>query len=179
MQCCVIGCKQLAARADMRQHVAAHLLLGEVDLGLGDQACGFCGAVVSNARCTPGWGSGSRGATIKVTAEGCPCEHSKMSYKAALNSTPKAPSTNVPMKCRHCQKVVWKYHMLSHCDVCSKLPANYQLDGDDEQQLCISSKEYEAVLKKHKASAEKQQQRLREIQAEYEGFAAEFWKLLL
>jgi hypothetical protein len=34
----------------------------------------------------------------------------------------------------------------------------------------------------HKATAEKQQQqqqRLRDVQAEYEGFEAEFWKLLL
>jgi hypothetical protein len=50
------------------------------------------------------------------------------------------------------------------------MPANYQFDGDDEQQLCISRKEYAAVLKKHKATAEKQQQRLRDVQAEYEGF---------
>jgi hypothetical protein len=35
------------------------------------------------------------------------------------------------------------------------------------------------VLKKHKATAEKLQQRLRDVQAEYEGFEAEFWKLLL
>ena len=69
--------------------------------------------------------------------------------------------------------------MLAHWDVCTKMPANYQLDGDDEQQLCISRKEYAAVLKKHKATAEKQQQRLRDVQAEYEGFEAEFWKLLL
>lgn len=54
VRCCVRGCKQAVARPEMRQHVAAHLLLGEVTLEQGDQACGFCGAVVSNARCTPG-----------------------------------------------------------------------------------------------------------------------------
>jgi hypothetical protein len=52
--------------------------------------------------------------------------------------------------------------MLAHWDVCTKMPANYQFDGDDEQQLCISRKEYAAVPKKHKATAEKQQ-RLRDV----------------
>jgi hypothetical protein len=58
--------------------------------------------------------------------------------------------------------------MLSHWDVCTQLPDNYQLDEHDEQQLCISNEDYAAVLKKHKATSKKQQQqqqkRLRALQ---------------
>jgi hypothetical protein len=43
-------------------------------------------------------------------------------------------------------KVVWKYHMLAHWDVCGGVPANYQLTEEDKQ-LCISKRDLESVLK--------------------------------
>jgi hypothetical protein len=66
--------------------------------------------------------------------------------------------------------------MLSHWDVCTQLPDNYQLDETDGQQLCISNEEYAAVLKKQ----QQQQKRSRASQQCPDGgFAAAFWKLLL
>jgi hypothetical protein len=46
------------------------------------------------------------------------------------------------------------------CLQCCAMPANYQLD-EGNQQLCISKEEFEAVLKKHKASKAEKQLHLR------------------
>jgi hypothetical protein len=61
---------------------------------------------------------------------------------AAAKFTTSAPSTNVPMHCKHCNKVVWRYHMLQHWDGCNEMPDNYQLDQNDRQVLCISKQEF-------------------------------------
>jgi acetyl-CoA carboxylase beta subunit len=70
-----------------------------------------------------------------------------MSCKAAQQSTTSAPSvntsTNIHITCEHCDKVVWKYHVPAHWDVCGGVPASYQLTEEDKQQLCISQHEFE------------------------------------
>jgi hypothetical protein len=47
------------------QHVAVHLLLVYVRVEAGEQACGFCGAVVSNARCIPGLATMTQGKDLQ------------------------------------------------------------------------------------------------------------------
>jgi hypothetical protein len=64
------------------------------------------------------WLLGPRASTTKVTAEGCPCVHSSMSYQAAAKYSTKAPSTNVPGHCKHCNKLVWRFHILQYWDNC-------------------------------------------------------------
>jgi hypothetical protein len=71
-----------------------------------------------------------RARTTKITAEGCPCLHSSVSYsRAAAKYSTKAPSTNVPRHCKHCNQLVRRFHMLQYWDNC-KL-------GEGDWVLCI------------------------------------------
>jgi hypothetical protein len=91
----------------MRQHLAAHMLKQHVDM----TACGFCGRgdcvpQLNNhgTKHEPNW---------QVPPAACSRYWVKLKYQSAIGDRSKC--SNVPMQCRECRLIVWKYAMAAHC----------------------------------------------------------------
>lgn len=91
--------------------------MGHITLGPQQQACGFCGGVVSDVQCLPQLTTGSRKTVTKVLANNCPC-HVDVNCTSAVKVSNTSPCTNMPCNCSLCDQDVhaWKYHMLDHIE---------------------------------------------------------------
>ncbi len=104
-------CNEMCPLSKMRDHVARHILLKEVELT--SSLCGFCGR--DNGGCTIAIviTSGKGKNTTYGPASTC-SYFRKFNLKSSAKPTKSSPSTNRPIECHICKHVCWSYNVRSH-----------------------------------------------------------------
>lgn len=171
--CKVEGCSESVSLKDMRQHIGAHVLQGDIGEE-GSMVCGFCGGVCGATTCVASFQKGSIKSVIKLKVDNCPY-FVELNYASALKCSNNAPCTNIPIKCPQCGLAVWKYQMLQHMQL---QHGGYEITDEDVQQFAVSSEEFRGVMSKQGFSADDRLQELRDMALEADGFSP-FWQLLL
>jgi hypothetical protein len=90
--------------------------------------CGFCGQSSVGGGCEVGIQSGGKALSK--------CSHAYEFRISAASKVTKKACTNVPIECRLCKKVHWKYNMHQHLQVQHPSWETNVLDGRELQEFC-------------------------------------------
>ena len=102
-------CNELCALSRMRDHVAKHILVNEVEPD--SNRCGFCGLVGCSIAIVVTSGKGKN--TTYGPASSC-AYFRKFNLKSSTKPTRSSPSTNRPIECHLCKEVYWSYNVKRH-----------------------------------------------------------------
>ncbi len=104
-------CNELCSLSKMRDHVARHILLKDVEAS--SSLCGFCGRNDSGCTLAIVITSGKGKNTTYGPASSCPYFR-KFNLKSSAKPTKSSPSTNRPIECHICKLVCWSYNVRCH-----------------------------------------------------------------
>lgn len=105
---CSVG-SEMFIKSKMRQHIAYHL--ANDDIAENSNNCGYCGGNTCSISLEQTSGSGPK----KNYGPKSNCKYFvKFSLKPAEKSTKSSISTNRPVRCEHCDVVVWSYNLKPH-----------------------------------------------------------------